>query len=907
MKITDICVNHIANPVGFMMEKPVFSWISESDCPIEAYRIRILANGQTVYDSGFEDMNPLAFEADFLPAPRKRYDFVIEAKANGEIVQSEPCYFETGMMKEPFHGRLITTDDNSEPRHPVFIKEFRLEKPVKKARLYISACGLYEASLNGMKIGKEHLTPYCSAYDEWIEIETFVLDEMIRQENRLEIMLGNGWYRGRFGFSRDERPAYGDTWKLIADLYLTYEDGSEEIIFTDESWDVARSNIVFSNIYDGEIVDDTLEELPLTKAILAKDDGEHFEDRLSLPVKEQENFAVEIIHTPKNETVLDTGQNMAGSFRLRVHEPKGAKVHLQFSEVMQDECFYRDNLRTAKAEYIYISDGNEHILEPKFTFYGYRYVKVEGVTDFKAEDFTAYALYSDFAYDSVLETGNEKINRLILNAKWGMKSNYLDVPTDCPQRDERMGWTGDAQVFSPTALYLGKAYAFLRKYLYDMAKEQKKYNGLVPFTVPAFHIAQTASVWGDATVIIPMNMYEFTGDLSILKEHYPAMKSWIKYLVGFDGNTHNWRNTFHFGDWLALDGPQGAEAVKGATDDGLIAEIYFRKACLLTAKAAGLLGHEEDEKQLLELAEKKMNEILEEYYTPNGRCAVMTQTGQVLSVVNELGSDAQAKELLIRLLDDNGGKLATGFVGTPLLNGVLSKLDLNDYAFDLLFNEEYPGWLYEVNHGATTIWERWNSIDETGHISGTGMNSLNHYSYGSIVEWIFAYCAGLRPLAAGFTKAQIEPLVHWKLGRVDCVYPSAAGTYEVHWRIADENHISMRVKVPYGAEADIVLPCFDREKYEGNSELANGNVHAGEYEIFYETDRPMKDVISLSAKVETALANEKIREYLEKLPLFEQTEFSMRNIQLRKALGMVGIVEEEQLKEIERGIFALQK
>ncbi|MBE6110016.1 MAG: alpha-L-rhamnosidase [Erysipelotrichaceae bacterium] len=906
MKISEICVNHIERPVGYMMEKPVFSWTVQSEEEIESWRLCIACEGKSIYDTGFAKLNPLACEADLKLLPRTRYEFVISAKTVSGICESEPSYFETGLLGEPFKGKLITTGDNEEKRHPVFIKEFKTEKPLKRARLYISACGLYEAKINGRKIGNEYLTPYCTDYESWFEIETFELDDMIQKENRLEIMLGNGWYRGRFGFNQSETPAYGDTWKLIADLYLTYEDGSEEIISTDESWDVARSNIIFSNIYDGETVDDTLPEMPLTKAVSAEEEKGKFEDRLSLPVKEHENFKPVIIHTPKDETVLDIGQNLAGSFRLRVHEPEGTKIHLQFSEVMQDDCFYNENLRTAKAEYIYISDGNEHVLEPKFTFYGYRYVKVVGITDFKADDFTGFALYSDFAYDTELKTGNELINRLILNAKWGMKSNYLDVPTDCPQRDERMGWTGDAQVFTPTALYFGKAYAFLKKYLYDMAKEQKKYGGLVPFTVPSFHINQTATVWGDATVIIPWNMYLYTGDLSILKEHYPSMKSWIDYCVRFDGDTHNWRNTFHFGDWLALDGPQGPEAVKGATDDGFIAEVYLRKSALITADAAELLGCEEDARALRAFAEERKQIILDEYYTPNGRCAVMTQTGQILSVQNGLGNNGKAMEVLAKLLDDNDGKLQTGFVGTPLLNETLSMLGMNDYAFKLLFNEEYPGWLYEVKHGATTIWERWNSIEEDGHISGTGMNSLNHYSYGSIVEWIFRYCAGLRSLAPGFAKVKIAPLVYWELGSLDLAYPSASGTYEVHWNIPDHFHIQMRVTVPYGCEAEIELPYFDREKYEGDSELASGHVKAGTYEIIYQTNRPMKDAISLSTKVETALQNEKIKEYLFKLPLFGQSVFSMRSVKLKQGLMMTGITEEARMREIENDIFALQ-
>ncbi len=905
MKIRNITVCHLSSPVCFFMEKPVFSWTVESDQNVLSYRIVINEKGNVVFDSGRGQLDSLAYEADLKLKPRTRYDFVIEAETEEGIFVSEPGYFETGKMGEPFAGKLITTDDNSEKRHPVFVKHFNLDQLPEKARLYISACGLYEVRINGKKISEEHLTPYCTAYDEWIQIITHEVSDLCIGENTIEIILGNGWYRGRFGFDQSETPAYGDTWKVIGDLVLSYED-HEEVISTDESWDVARSNIIFSNIYDGEIIDDTLDEMPLTKAVIAEEEKTSFLDRLSPPVLEHEIFKGRLIHTSKNETVFDIGQNMAGSFRLRVHEPKGTKIHLQFSEVMQDECFYRDNLRTAKAEYIYISDGEEHIIEPHFTFYGYRFVKVEGVSQLKEDDFEAYALYSDFPYESVLVTGNEKINRLIKNAEWGMKSNYLDVPTDCPQRDERMGWTGDAMVFSPTALYLGKPYAFLRKYLFDMAKEQEKNGGLVPFTIPSFHIAQTACVWGDATVIIPWNMYRFTGDLSIIKEHYPAMKSWIEWIRKFDGDTHNWERAFHFGDWLALDGPQGAEAVKGATDDGFVAEIYYRKSCLITADCAELLGKNEEGEEFRKLADEILEYIRQEYYTPSGRCAVMTQTAQVLSVMNQIGDDEKAKQVLMKLLDDNEGKLATGFVGTPLLCEALTRLDLRDYAFSLLFNEEYPGWLYEVNLGATTIWERWNSIDETGHITGIGMNSLNHYSYGSIVEWIYSRCAGIMMKKPGFREAVIAPFVHHKLHSLHCIYPSAAGTYEVDWNIKDVNHIRMKVSVPYGAEADIVLPYFEAEKYLGSSELAKGHVSGGCYEIEYETERPLKDVIDLSAKVADALRNEKIKEYLEKLPLFKQTEFSMRDAQLRKGLAMISIVEESELSRIEKDLFALQ-
>lgn len=470
MRIERCKVDHLVNPMGYAMEKPVFSWVvMESDgTKAEASRLIVKKGAEVLADTGWVDLNSLATSLELPLEPRTRYTWTVAVRTDaGEEAVSRENWFETGRMQEVWTGQWIGCDD-AESRLPLFSKAITPAKPVRTARLYICGLGLYEAFWNGGKIGAEYMTPYCTNYDAWVQYQTFDVTAQLQQAGELSVLLGNGWYKGRFGFDPTRPPYYGDSWKLIADLVLTYEDGAEEVIGTDESWQVTRSNITFSNIYDGEIRDDTLPVLPAVSARLTDAPKGRLTARLSTSVTVREERKCDLIITPAGETVLDTRQNLTGSFRLRVHEPKGTRIRLQFGEILQNDCFYRDNLRSAKAEYIYISDGEEHVLEPDFTFYGYRYVKIEGVVDLNPDDFTALVLYSELPRTGWLTTGNELVNQLISNAEWGQLGNFLDVPTDCPQRDERMGWTGDAQVFAPTACFQRDCAAFYAKYLHDM-------------------------------------------------------------------------------------------------------------------------------------------------------------------------------------------------------------------------------------------------------------------------------------------------------------------------------------------------------------------------------------------------------------------------------------------------------
>lgn len=908
MKIYNCEINHLKDPVGFSLDNPFFTWMvdGKKEEIIEASRLVVKKDEEAIYDSGFTSLKQTGQKVDITFEPRRKYTWFIEVKkTDGEIITSDVNTFETGKMDEEWIGKWITVNNQNEVRHPIFLKKFDCSRPVKKARLYITGLGLFEPLLNNIKITNEYLLPYCNAYDKWLQIFTFELKDL-KETNELSIMLGNGWYRGRFGFNADNTgPAYGDTYKLLVEVHIEYEDGSEEVIGSDESWKVRRSNITFSNIYDGEHIDQTLENLPIEDVVITTHDVP-LKDRLSLPVVKHEEFHPTIIHTKKNETVLDIGQNLAGTFTLKIHEEKGTKIHLQFGEVLQDDCFYRDNLRSAKAEYIFITDGSEQIIEPHFTFYGFRYVKVEGITDLKEDDFVAYALYSDFKMHGSLSTGNTLINQLISNSEWGMKSNYLDVPTDCPQRDERMGWTGDAQVFSRTGLYFADVYAFFNKYLYDMYQEQLGNHGGVSYTIPSFHIDQCATVWGDACTIIPWNIYQTYGDTKILEDTLLSMMDWCKYIEHIDQDNHGWGRQFHFGDWLALDGEKSAEAVRGATDESFIAYVYYRKSLLIVAKSAKVLGKEGIFEEYNNKADEVLAYIKENYYTPSGRCAVMTMTAQILSLVEHIGDDSISSELLKTLLKRNHRKLATGFVGTPLLCDALCDNDMVPLAYQLLLNEEAPGWLYEVKLGATTIWERWNSLDENGKITGIGMNSLNHYSYGSIVGWMFAYVAGLKPLLPGYQKVSIQPHVHEKLKNVDCSYESPFGTYEIHWNIKDERHIEMNIVVPYGCEAEVTLPFFERCE-DSIFTTSKVTVEQGTYSFIYQTNRPITSGITLDSDVPEALKNKKVRDYLERIPLFKQSEFSFSSFTVKEAVIGTCNISEEELKKIEEDIFELQK
>lgn len=884
MTIYGMQVNHLTNPLGFRMIRTIFSWkVKEAEGKRQTQaRIRIAQDAdmkEILKDTGWDEKaDSLGYRIELDLEPVKRYYWTVAVRSDaGEEALSEAQWFETGKRQQPWAGKWITCD-SEEKRHPYFEKEIRTDGEVKSARLYICGLGLYEVSYNGERIGSEYLTPYSNDYNEWIQYQTYDVTKQLKKDGKLSVLLGNGWYKERFGFNvrEGEGGFYGKEWKLIAELQLHYADGRTETTGTDESWTVRRSNIVFSNLYDGEVQDDTLEEIPVTSARFCEAPKGALTERMSLPVTVHEVFeAAELLHTPAGETVIDLGQEFAGLFALRVHEPKGARIRVQTGEILQQGNFYNENLRSAKSEYVYISDGEEHILVPHFTYYGYRYAKIEGIANLKKEDFKGLALYSDIKMTGEIETGHKLVNRLVENVRWGLKSNFVDVPTDCPQRDERMGWTGDAQVFSPTATYLADTYAFYAKYLYDMAMEQSVRNGKVPDVIPAVGVESTACVWGDAACIIPWNLYLFYGDKSILEDQFTSMKSWVDYVRGVDGSHHGWRYVFHYGDWLALDNQTwDEEQVKGGTDEEFIANLYYAVSALLVSKAAEALGKEKEKEEYRKLSDEQFAVVKKEYYSATGRCCIRTQTALLLTLKYHLSdNEALTRKQLKKLFDENDGKLRTGFVGTPLMCNVLSEYGMNETAYNLLLNEEYPGWLAEVKLGATTVWERWNSLLGDGTISGTGMNSMNHYAYGSVLEWMFRHAAGMNTIDAvpGFRQVVFEPVLNRELGYAKASYDSPCGIYTSKWRLTDASHVEIEVEVPFGGSAQLKLPLAPESVYADKKNPMFSNVcggvcmlEAGRYFVRYELTEPLRKEYSLDNTLRELLHNRQIAEYMER-------------------------------------------
>ncbi len=904
MKIINCEVNHLTNPLGFQMEKTVFSWhVTETGGKKQqSARIRVSLRPdmtEPLCDSGEAGLDSIAAEIPLNLQPRTRYYWTVEVSAdNGEAALSDVNWFETGKREEPWQAKWITCE--TLPRHPVFQKEIPVHGQLKSARLYICGLGLYEAQINGRKVGDESLTPYCNNYRDWLQYQTYDVTDALRGGGKLAVTVGNGWYSGRMGyFSKPGDPGhYGSRAKLIAEVRLRYDDGSEETVCTDESWTVRRSNILDSSIYDGETRDDTLPETE-PEAAAVTDEAAPLVERYSLPVRVQEEIKpVELIHTPAGELVLDLGQNLVGAFALHVKAERGAKIFVQVGEVLQNGCFYNENLRTARAEYTYISDGTEKTVVPTFTFYGFRYAKIEGLPDLKPEDFTALVLHSELPQTGRMVTGHDKVNKLIRNVQWGQKGNFLDVPTDCPQRDERLGWTGDAQVFSATACYLRQCYPFFRKYLHDMATEQKNLGGMVPDIVPSLDKSYqgTACVWGDAAAIIPWNLYQIYGDKTILEEQFDSMASWVDYITKLDGDDHGWSRHFHYGDWLALDHPdRRPDQCLGGTDAAYISQVYYRNSARIVADAAALLGKTAEAKKYAALADRLTAYLKNEFFAPGGRCCVDTQTGLVLALKNGLSpNDAKCAARLSEKLDQTHGKLQTGFVGTPFLCGVLTEYGMERRAYDLLLNEEYPGWLYEVNLGATTIWERWNSMNPDGSVSSTGMNSFNHYAYGSIFQWLAEYAAGLKAAAPGFRKAVIAPVPDVRLGKMDYTYLSAAGAYHVAWETIDQSTLHITAEIPFGCEAELKLPYADRESVF---------LSAGSYEFTYKTSRSMGRSLSADSTVAQLLGSAYVAAEVEKIvPGITGVPDSMRDQPLRQVLSNLAGASDRQIAAIDEAL-----
>lgn len=698
----------------------------------------------------------------------------------------------------------------------VYLKNFRCAAKAEKAILKITALGVYEAKLNGERVGDFILAPGWTSYLNRLQVQSYDVTDMLKTENSLEVTVGQGWRAIANKRDSSDFLGYRDT-ALIAELTLVYADGRTESIVTDSSWTARESKLRYTNIYDGDIYDATFKAgsarhcicVDLEKDMLIPQEGEKIVEHERMP-------ALQIIKTPAGETVIDFGQNMTGYVEFRIKGTPGAQATISHGETLDcDGNFYNANYRSARAQIKFTCDGEEHTYKSALTFFGFRYIRLENWPDeVKKENFTAIVVHSDIRRTGYFECSDETVNKLFKNIIWGQKSNFLDVPTDCPQRDERLGWTGDAQVFVRTASLNFDVERFFKKWLRDLAADQGC-DGCVPHVVPnIFDDMGGSSAWSDAAVICPWEIYRTYGDKKIFEDQFDSMKAWIDWMRERSENGRRSGGS-HFGDWLGLDSPEGS--YKGSTPEDLIATAYYKYSTELFIKAAHALGRDVAEYENIpaEAAAAFRREYME-----NGRVKNATQTGCVLALCFDITDDRAATAAQLNELVKRAGHLETGFVGTPYLLHALSDNGYVGTAYDLLLRREYPSWLYPISKGATTVWEHWDGIKPDGTMWSTDMNSFNHYAYGAVADWMYGAAAGINsdPDRPGFEHIIFRPVTDRRLDFVKASIDTRRGTVASEWR-RENGRIKYIFTVPEGCCASAVIGGEKHEVGAGTHEF----------------------------------------------------------------------------------------
>lgn len=705
---------------------------------------------------------------------------------------------------------------------PVFVKNFNIYNCVR-AELSITAKGVYYAELNGKRVGDFVMAPGFTLYSKRHQYQTYDITDMLKNgENVLEVTVSSGWYAGRIVFHK------GD-WKpeIIAEIVLEYADGTKETIGTDATWFIGDGKVVFSDIYDGEIFDatrDTANLVPVAEnadadtSALISQDGEY--------VVEREVFAgSRIFKTPKGETVIDFGQNLTGYPQLCINAKAGDRVCISFAETLDKEGnFYNENYRSAKCRYEYTCCDGEQVFKPRCTFYGFRYIRVDefpSSVTLDEDTFTAIAVYSDMKKTGHLACSNEKLNQLFSNVFWGQRCNFVDIPTDCPQRDERQGWTGDAQVFCKTASYNFDTRRFFGKWLRDM-KAQSEKIGHIGFFVPGGNTPMAAA-WSDAAVIVPWQIYQIYGDKSVLEEMIDTMINHVEKIAQESEEQYTWRggsNLRQFGDWLATDsldkdrdGAFVTTSHSGATNPDFLQAAFYAYDTAILAEALEVLGRDGAYyRELHEKIKERFQKDFPEYHT---------QTECAVALHFDLTPDRDATAVhLARMIRENGDRISTGFVGTPYILHALSGVGKTDLAYTLLLQENFPSWLFPVNLGATTMWEHWDSINKDGDMWSTSMNSFNHYAYGAVADWVYEVAAGIgrEEGTAGFDSLVINPHPDKRLEWLEASVETDNGIVSSKWIHTLDGGIRYEITVP--TDARIVI--------DGKSK----NVKKGSY-VFY--------------------------------------------------------------------------
>ena len=841
---TGLRVEYAANPLGIDARAPRLSWRSASEvrgARQTAYRIQAaatetdLAAGRLLWDSGRVDSDRSLFVRYGGPALDSGRRVVWRVRVwddRGEPSDwSSPASWEMGLLEpedwEAEWVRPAGPADTAGARPVATLRgDFRLDRDVDRARLYATARGLYALEVNGQPVGDQVLAPGWTSYGHRIQYQTYDVSHLVRAgANTLGALLADGWYRGHLGWE-GARNHYGDATALLAQLHVVYADGREATFGTNRGWRATREGPYrMADLYDGETYDarralsgwstpefdasawggvEVFEGEPV--ALVAPEGP---------PVRRMEEVRpVAITRAPNGETVVDMGQNMVGWVRLRVNGAAGTEVVLRHAEVLDpDGNLYTDNLRGADQTDRYtLAGAGDEVYEPRFTFHGFRYVGVRGYPgELEPDAITGVVVHSDMERTGTWESSDTLLNRLYANIVWGQKGNFLDIPTDCPQRDERMGWTGDAQVFAPTAALVMDVSGFFAKWLRDLALEQRD-DGAVPFVVPNVlgpDAAGTAG-WSDAATVVPWTAYRAYGDAGILEAQYPSMKAWVDYVGTEADEDHVWRPGFQFGDWLAPMFDDVFVPYRATTGVDLIATAYYARSADLVARAATVLGRDDEAGRYRGLFERVRDAFQREFITASNRIVYDTQTAYALALAFDLLPEedrAAAAARLASLVRARGDHLSTGFLGTPEITRALSDHGQLDAAYDLLTQTTYPSWLYPVTFGATTIWERWDAIRPDGTFQNPEMTSFNHYAYGAVGQWMMSVVAGLQsdPDQPGYKRVLIRPKPGGGLTRARATLRTPYGEAASSWSL-DGDRVTVEATVPPNTTGLMVLP-----------------------------------------------------------------------------------------------------
>ncbi|AHM61167.1 alpha-L-rhamnosidase [Flammeovirgaceae bacterium 311] len=844
-ELGNLTTEYKKDPIGIDVTVPRFSWKLLSDVRDQeqtAYQILVASSPELLTPQKADLWNSqkvgssqsvlVDYAGSSLKSRQRGWWMVRAWDKNGKATKwSKPALFEMGFLQPSdwqanWIKPAVAFEEYSHPA-PYFRKEFNLNKPIKSARLYSTSRGLYEFFINGERVGDQYFTPGYTSYEKRLQYQVYDITPLLKGGvNATGAIVGNGWYRA---FRPNNTPLMQhQDLELFAQLEVEFADGSRLIIPTDDSWKTTTGPLLKSEMYDGEIYDARQEltgwnqpgydDAKWGKTQITQTKKNNLVGVIAEPVRKIEELKpIEIIYTPAGDTVLDMGQNMVGWCRLRVKAPKGTTIKLRHSEILDQEGnFYTANLRTADQEIIYTTRGGGEweTFEPKFSFQGFRYVAVSGYPAEVTNDLiTGVVIHSDLDFVGAFSCNNELINQLQQNIVWSQRGNFLDIPSDCPQRDERLGWTADIHAFAPTAFYNMNSAAFLTKWLKDLAADQHE-DGRVPNVIPdepynKINIGATG--WADAATIVPWSIYTHYGDKQVLEDQYASMKGWVEYMRR-EAKTSEDRlyrpKTFQFNDWLAFTSTfpnyQGA-----TTDTDFLAAVFYYHSTAILAKSAALLGKEQDAATYASLQKQIKESFTREFLSQNGRLSPNTQTAYVLALSFDLVPEELKASAAQRLANDVNkfGHITTGFLGVADISHVLTRYGHVAEAYKLLYRQKYPSWLYPVTKGATTIWERWDAIKPDGSFQTEKGNSFNHYAYGAVGDWLYKAVAGINPSPAepGYKKIIFKPHPYGEMNDVKASHESLYGTIVSEWKM-ENGKFKWHVTVPPNTRAEVFVP-----------------------------------------------------------------------------------------------------